>query len=86
MFKKDSFWFGTVLGLILPAIAVYFVEILKMDIQFEGKNHLIYIIVAAINLILVRVYYGKGIEQTARGIIAVTFICAFAIFMYKSNS
>jgi hypothetical protein len=84
MFKKDSFWFGTVLGLILPAIAVYFVEVLKMDIQFEGKNHLVYILTAAINLILVRVYYGKGIEQTARGIIAITFICAFAIFMYNS--
>ena len=86
MFKKDSFWFGILLGLMLPAISVYFVEIMKMDIQFQDKNYLVYIIVAAINLILVRVYYGKGIEQTARGIIAITFICAFAIFMYKSNS
>ena len=86
MFSKDSFWLGSFFGSILPVVSVYLVEILKMDIQFQGKNYLVYIMVAAINLILVRVYYGKGIEQTARGIIGITFICAFAIFMYKSNS
>ena len=86
MFKKDSFWFGTLLGFILPVISFYFVEILKRNIQFQGKKHLIYILVAVVNLILLRVYYGKGIEQTAKGIIAITFICGFAIFIYKTYS
>ncbi|WP_026896811.1 hypothetical protein [Daejeonella oryzae] len=86
MLNKDSAWFGSLLGLMLPVAAIYLVEILKKDIQFQDKNHLLYILTVASNLLLVRLYYGKGKEQTARGIIAMTFVCAFAIFIYKSRS
>ena len=86
MFNKDNTGFGIFLGLILPALSFFLVEILKQDIYIRGKNHLIYIFAVACNLILVRLFYGNGKEQMARGIIATTFICAFAIFIYKSRS
>ncbi len=86
MFRRDNIWFGTILGLLMPVITFLIVEVLKKDFQIQGKSHLIYILGLALNLILVRLYYGKGKELTARGIMAMTFICAFAIFIYKLNS
>ncbi|MEO8796151.1 MAG: stationary phase survival protein SurE, partial [Daejeonella sp.] len=70
MFKKDNIWFGSILGLLMPVITFLTVEVFKKDFQIQGKNHLIYILGLVINLILLRLYYGKGKESTARGIIA----------------
>lgn len=81
MFKKDNVWFGSFLGLVCPGIAFFFVEILKKNVTFLEKDDLLYIGCVAINLFLVRYYFRKDKENTARGIIGATFICAF-IFMY----
>lgn len=81
MLKKDNVWLGAVLGLVCPGIAFLFVEILKKNITFLRKDDLLYIGCVAINLLLVRYYFRHDKENTARGIIGSTFICAF-IFMY----
>jgi hypothetical protein len=81
MLKKDNVWLGAVLGLVCPGIAFFFVEILKKNITFLKKDDLLYIGCVALNLLLVRYYFRQDCENTARGIIGSTFICAF-IFMY----
>lgn len=83
MFKKDNIWFGVLLGLVLPGIAAFFVEILKKNIQILQRNDLLYIACVAINLLLVRYYFSINKEKTSRGIIVSTFICAFVFFYYK---
>ncbi|MFD2160825.1 stationary phase survival protein SurE [Paradesertivirga mongoliensis] len=83
MLKRDNVWLGAVLGLVLPAIAYFFVEILKKNVRVLEKDDLLYIGCVALNLILVRYYFKEYKENTARGIIGSTFICAFIFFYHK---
>lgn len=83
MFKKDNIWLGTVLGLVFPGIAYVIVEVLKKNVRILEKDDLLYIGCVALNLFLVRYFFRKNSENTARGIVASTFICAFVFFMYK---
>lgn len=83
MLKRDNVWLGAVLGLVLPAVAYFFVEILKKNVRVLEKDDLLYIGCVALNLILVRYYFKEYKENTARGIIGSTFICAFIFFYYK---
>lgn len=83
MLKRDNVWLGAVLGLVLPAIAYFFVEILKKNVKVLEKDDLLYIGCVALNLILVRYYFKEYKENTARGIIGSTFICAFIFFYHK---
>lgn len=85
MLKRDNVWVGLVLGLVLPAIAVFFVEVLKKNVRVLGKDDLLYIGCAAVNLIVVRFLFRKDKENTARGVVASTFICAFIFFYYKMH-
>lgn len=85
MFRKDNVWFGFALGLVLPGIAAFLVEILKKNLVLLQRNDLLYIGCVAINLLLVRYYFKIDMEKTSRGIIASTFICAFIFFFYKMH-
>lgn len=85
MFQKNNVWLGAMLGLILPAAAFFFVEILKKNVALLQKNDLLYIGCVALNLLLVRYYFNQDKEQTAKGIIGSTFICAFIFFFYKTR-
>lgn len=83
MLKKDNVWLGTVLGLILPGIAFFIVEILKKNIRILQREDILYIGCVALNLFLVKYFFKKNKEQTARGIVGSTFICAMIFFYYK---
>ena len=83
MFKKDNVFIGVALGLLLPGIAWYFVEILKKNVRFFEKDDLLYIGCIALNLIAVRFLFKYDKENTARGIVASTFVCALIFFFYK---
>ena len=83
MLKRDNVWLGTILGLILPGMAFFVVEILKKNIRVLEKDDLLYIGCVALNLLLVKYYFKQYKENTARGIIAATFICALIFFYHK---
>ena len=83
MLKKDNVWLGVILGLVCPGIAFFFVEILKKNITYLKKDDLLYIVCVAINLFLVRYFFRQDKENTARGVISSTFICAFIFMYYK---
>lgn len=83
MFKKDNVWLGALLGLLLPGLAFFMVQILKKNISFLKGNDLLYIGCVAINLLLVKYYFNINKEKTSRGVIASTFICALIFFYYK---
>lgn len=83
MVRRDNMWLGVVLGLVLPGAAFFFVEILKENIEFLQKDDILYIGCVALNLILVRYFFSRHKEQTGRGIVLATFICAFIFFYYK---
>lgn len=83
MFKKDNIFIGMLLGLVFPAIAFLLVEVLKKNIRVFEKDDLLYIGCVAINLFLVKMFFKKNHENTARGIVGATFICAIIFFLYK---
>lgn len=86
MIKKDNIWLGMLVGLIFPAIAFVFVEILKENIEFLKKDDLLYIGCVALNLLMVRYFFKQDKENIVRGIIGATFVCAFIFFFYKVRS
>lgn len=85
MFKKDSVWLGLGLGLVLPAIAFFIVEVVKKNVVVLQKDDLLYIGCVALNMLLLKYFYKKDMEATAKGIISATFVCAFVFFFYKFN-
>jgi hypothetical protein len=83
MFKKDNIWLGVVAGLFLPAVAFGVVRIMKHYIALLAKDDLLYILCAAVNLVIVRYSIRKEKERTAHGIVASTFVCALIFIVYK---
>jgi hypothetical protein len=83
MIKNDNVWLGMVIGLILPGMAFLIVEILKKQFIFLQRIDLLYIGCVALNLFIVRYLVNNGKENTSRGVIGATFICAFIFFFYK---
>ncbi|PWG81429.1 stationary phase survival protein SurE [Pararcticibacter amylolyticus] len=83
MLKRDNVWIGVILGLVLPGIAAFFVEVLKKNVRILEKDDLLYIGCAALNMILVKYLFKQYKENTARGVVASTFICALVFFLYK---
>jgi len=59
------------------------VEILKKNIRILQREDILYIGCVALNLFLVKYFFKKNKEQTARGIVGSTFICAMIFFYYK---
>lgn len=81
MFKQDKFIIGVLLGLIGPALAFISVEILKFDVKIFGKDHLLYIVAAVINLIMLRMFFKYDKQSTATGISFSTFVCGIALII-----
>ncbi|HEX7367703.1 MAG TPA: stationary phase survival protein SurE [Pelobium sp.] len=85
IFKKDSVWLGLALGLVFPGIAFFVVEVIKKNLTFLQKDDLLYIGCVALNMVLLKYFYKKDMEATAKGVISATFVCAFIFFYYKFN-
>jgi uncharacterized membrane protein len=83
MLKRDNVLLGTILGLALPGIAFLIIEVLKKNIRIMQKEDILYVGCVALNLILVKYFFRKEMENTARGVIGATFLCAIVFFYYK---
>lgn len=83
MYKKDSVWMGILGGLALPSLAFLVVEFVRSMMLLYSRVDLLYIGCVALNLILVNLAYKYHKEETAKGVISATFICAFIFFYYK---
>ncbi len=83
MLKKDNIWLGVVIGLLLPSLALLVIQIIKYYVIVLAKDDLPYILCAALNLLIVRYLLHKNKEQTARGVVGATFVCALAFMIYK---
>ena len=81
MFKEDKFISGVLLGLIAPALAFISVEILNFDVKIFGKDHLLYIAAAVINLIMLRMFFKYDKQSTATGVSFSTFVCGIALII-----
>ncbi|NGF57581.1 hypothetical protein G5B00_13765 [Parapedobacter sp. SGR-10] len=72
---KNNFIVGVLLGSVFPVLAYLLTTYTELQKTFfEQKPITIYVLAAVVNLIAVRFIYRSGRENTAKGIVLVTFL------------
>jgi hypothetical protein len=85
MAKLNHLVFGIFLGIIAPLICYVGLLFLKTRIELMVKESFLYILCIGINALIFRAYLRNNAEQTAKGVLLVTFIYAFLFFWFKSQ-
>lgn len=94
IFKKDNFWFGSLLGLVGPMVGFSIFKLLKYSMfslkemyQWMTLNHNLITAWISISLfanaLLFTLYVNARIDKTAKGIFLVTVIYAIAALLIK---
>jgi hypothetical protein len=87
MLNKNNTSTGLLLGAILPGISLLvFWFLLKNQVVFMNKPGIPYFTAFAINLFIIRCFYGKGADKTGNGIAMISFLFMLAIFIFKLQS
>ena len=90
MRNRDSFVFGLIIGLLIPAIG--FVVFYLMDMLAQSlfskdqicKTTIMQLVSFALNLLAIRYYFvNLKFEKTGRGVLFVTFIYLFLFFFFS---
>lgn len=86
--KKDSFWLGIALGIILPGILYLILHFININVvnNVKGRPYLteptVQIISLVVNLLVMRYYLiNLKADKTGRGILLVTFIVGITFFI-----
>lgn len=77
--QRNSLLSGLGIGLLAPIVAHMLTKFTSLSFPFGSKPLGLYVIAALINLLLVRYFYRKGLEQAARGVILITFVLALLL-------
>jgi hypothetical protein len=85
MLKRNNFWLGTIIGLVMPGVVFVFAEILKKDISVFGKEDAFYLISLAANFFILRYYFRSDREDTAKGVVLSTFTATIIFFFLKAR-
>lgn len=83
MGTKNNFFIGLLLGSVLPVISWFLFAGLFGDVIIMRKHGVPYLVVIAINLLLLRYFYSKGQEKTSMGMMLVTFVFMLLVFILK---
>ncbi|MGJ1266279.1 hypothetical protein ACR78F_00500 [Sphingobacterium spiritivorum] len=72
--QKNNFLIGIALGIIAPLIAYLLTTYTALETMLAAnKPAALYVIAGLANLVMLRYFYRNDKEQTARGIMLVTF-------------
>jgi hypothetical protein len=86
MFRKNSILAGLLVGLIAPVIAwLVFEYLLHNDAIIMDKPGVPYLIAIGLNLVMVRYAFKNDLDNTAKGLIVVTFAVMVAAFVFRIN-
>ena len=90
MRNKDSFVFGLIIGLLIPAIGFvifYLMDMLAQSLFSKDqicKTTTIQLVSFALNLFAIRYYFvNLKFEKTGKGLLFVTFIYLFLFFFFS---
>lgn len=88
--KKDSFWLGILLGLVLPGILYLILHYINISIENKVSNRpyltdsMVQILSLIINLLMMRYYLIRlKADKTGRGILLVTFVAGILFFIFN---
>jgi hypothetical protein len=89
MFRRDSIWFGLLIGTILPGL---FYLLLHFIGRFIESEHLLFrpfqgnklmLISLVINLVTIRIYFvNLKMDKTGRGVLIATFALIMIFFIF----
>lgn len=84
MLNKNSLVVGLLLGSILPALSwVVFEYVLHNNAIIMDKPAVPYLIAIGLNLVILRFCIKKGLDDTGKGIMMVTFAFMLVVFIFK---
>lgn len=87
MLNKNDIAAGLLIGAILPGISLLvFGLLLKNQVVFMHKPGIPYFTAFAINLFIIRYFYGKGADKTGNGVAMISLLFMLAIFIFKLQS
>lgn len=86
VFKKDSYFFGSILGIGLLIVSLLLIYVIMISIGKSDINQYfkIYLLSVIPNILVMR-YYLKvlAFEKTGKAVLFVTFILFIAYFYYQ---
>ncbi|MNK65190.1 hypothetical protein D3C87_844780 [compost metagenome] len=80
---NNSVWVGLAIGLLVPVILCSLAWYIIHHVASLAKADLLYIGGIAVNAYTMQYFFKYNKENIGRGILAATFLCAFAFFSYK---
>ncbi|WP_410220474.1 stationary phase survival protein SurE [Pedobacter sp.] len=80
---KNSVWIGLIIGFVIPFVLVSVAWYLMHHVKALKEADLLLIGCVAVNAFLMNYFFKINKEYIGRGILAVTFLWAFAFFIYK---
>jgi len=80
---NNSVWIGLGIGLLIPALLCSLAWYIIHHVSYMAKADLLYIGGIAVNAYNMQYFFKYNKENIGRGILAATFLCAFAFFAYK---
>ncbi len=82
--KGDSFLSGVVVGALAPVAA----HVLKVFTPLGATMHplSLYVAAAVVNLVLIRLFYRRALEQRARGLLMMTFVAVLLLIFVEKLS
>lgn len=84
MLNKNDISAGLLIGAIIPGISlVVFGWLLKNQFVFMNKPGIPYFTAFAINLFIIRYFYGKRADKTGNGIAMISLLFLLAVFIFK---
>ncbi|WP_143822161.1 hypothetical protein [Mucilaginibacter pedocola] len=84
MWSKDSTATGLLLGSILPAGSwVLFEYVMHNDAIIMNKPAVPYLLAIVLNLVLLRYFFRKDMQELVKGIMMATFAFMLIVFIFK---
>lgn len=80
----NNIYLGMLIGAVSPLIAFLLTLYTNWGTLLTNKPVGLYVLAAVINLLLLRFYYKRDQENTARGVILVTFIGVMVLIFTKT--
>ncbi len=80
---KNSVITGFLTGMLPPALAWLFFNVIYTDVILLNKPAMPYFIALGINLVIIKICNKKGADEMGKGVMMATFLSMLLLFIFK---